>query len=61
MRRYKHQIVQFDAGTKNTVSSTLVRTLLAKGQSIKYLVPEGCYRYIHEHRLKDLPAWQMQV
>jgi nicotinate-nucleotide adenylyltransferase len=32
-------------------SSTLVRTLLAQGRSIRYLVPDAVWRYIRDHRL----------
>ncbi len=32
-------------------SATLVRSQLARGGSVRYLVPDAAYRYIHEHGL----------
>ncbi len=32
-------------------SATLIRTRLAAGRSVRYLVPEPVYRYIEEHGL----------
>lgn len=61
MAAFRDNIVQFDAGSQNKVSSTLVRGLLCRGHSIKYLVPEGAHEYIYEHNLKDLPNWQPQA
>jgi nicotinate-nucleotide adenylyltransferase len=37
-------------------SATLVRTQLARGGSIRYLVPEYVYRYIEEHELYRLTS-----
>eukprot|EP00035_Acanthoeca_spectabilis_P023917 m.451557 g.451557 ORF g.451557 m.451557 type:complete len:278 (+) comp20171_c0_seq1:129-962(+) len=61
MAAFRDNIVQFNAGSQNKVSSTLVRDLLCRGHSIKYLVPEGAHEYIYEHNLKDLPNWQPQA
>jgi nicotinate-nucleotide adenylyltransferase len=35
-------------------SATLVRTLLAQGRSVRYLVPEPVWEYIVAHRLYGL-------
>ena len=43
---------------ENTISSTVVRTLLGQGRSIKYLVPDGVADYIFKHNLSALPQWQ---
>lgn len=32
-------------------SATMIRTLLAQGKSVRYLVPEAVWSYISEHRL----------
>lgn len=40
------------------ISSTLVRKLLNKGASIKYIVHDAVIDYISEHRLDRLAPWQ---
>lgn len=37
-------------------SATLVRTLLAQGRSVRYLVPEPVWNYIDEHALYGMPT-----
>ena len=36
-------------------SATLIRTLLAQGRSVRYLVPEAVWQYIRTHRLYGQP------
>lgn len=40
------------------ISSTIVRKLLNKGDSIKYLVHDEVIKYIEKHSLSRLPQWQ---
>jgi len=40
------------------ISSTLVRKLLSKGSSIKYLVHDGVVEYIRDNRLAEKKQWQ---
>jgi len=36
-------------------SATLLRTLLAQGRSVRYLVPDAVWRYIEAHHLYGAP------
>jgi nicotinate-nucleotide adenylyltransferase len=37
--------------TRVDISATGIRRMLAKGESVRYLVPEGVYEIIHDRRL----------
>jgi len=42
--------------TQLAISATQVRTLLARGQSVRYLLPETVLAYIHDHALYRSPV-----
>lgn len=54
---FRKNIHTFSPATVNSISSTVVRSLLSRNQSIKYLVPENSRRYIYENKLHLLPQW----
>eukprot|EP00747_Dinoflagellata_sp_TGD_P112877 gnl/TRDRNA2_/TRDRNA2_171579_c0_seq1.p1 gnl/TRDRNA2_/TRDRNA2_171579_c0~~gnl/TRDRNA2_/TRDRNA2_171579_c0_seq1.p1 ORF type:complete len:472 (+),score=55.75 gnl/TRDRNA2_/TRDRNA2_171579_c0_seq1:127-1416(+) len=43
---------------ENDISSTAVRDILQRGDSIKYVVHEAVLRYINYHKLSQRPEWQ---
>lgn len=57
LRRNKDNIITFKPSSTNNISSTLVRKLLKKGDSIKYMVHEEAVKYIQQKDLKSDPAW----
>lgn len=58
LHKNKANIITFKPSSQNNISSTLVRKLLQKGDSIKYMVHEEILKYINEKDLKSKPAWQ---
>eukprot|EP00045_Choanoeca_perplexa_P021810 m.7428 g.7428 ORF g.7428 m.7428 type:complete len:290 (+) comp8821_c0_seq1:56-925(+) len=58
LRKQRDNIQFVEAAAKNTISSTVVRRLLATNQSITYLVPLAVEKYIYQHKLQHLPNWQ---
>lgn len=50
-RRHRENIFVVAQPVYNNVSSTLVRDLVRKHQSIRYLVPGPVETYIREHKL----------
>lgn len=54
----KERIIPVQPAAANTISSTMVRRLLAQKKSIKYLVPDAVRDYIKRHKLAEQPAWQ---
>jgi nicotinamide mononucleotide adenylyltransferase len=55
LRKFAHNIHLVPQTIANTISSTAVRAELAKGNSVRYLVPDAVADYIARHRLY-LPA-----
>jgi len=51
LSKYAHNIDIVPQKITNTISSTAVRELIRKQQSIQYLTPEPVIHYIHEHEL----------
>lgn len=49
--KYKHNIHIIPQTITNTISSTSVRQLLQKNQSVKYLIPDKVIDYIVKHEL----------
>lgn len=48
-RRYRHCIVVVEDRVPNSLSSTRVRSEVAHGRSVKYLVPDGVADYLACH------------
>lgn len=58
LKKNRDNILTFHQDIDNNVSSSLVRGLLQKGRSIKYLVHEEVLKYIQNRHLAALAAWQ---
>ncbi|KAA6377440.1 MAG: nicotinamide mononucleotide adenylyltransferase [Streblomastix strix] len=51
LKDYKNQIIYAYDEPENNISSTFVRELLSKGQSVRYLIPDAVINYIDENKL----------
>ncbi|XP_006846720.1 PREDICTED: nicotinamide mononucleotide adenylyltransferase 3 [Chrysochloris asiatica] len=57
LRRYQHNIHLAREPVQNELSATYIRSALAQGLSVKYLLPDAVIGYIKDHKLytKDGP------
>lgn len=60
LRKYKSHIFPVRPFVTNNISSSLVRELLRKGCSLKYLVPDAVLEYIYRHGLDKMACWLNQ-
>lgn len=51
LSHYKENICELNSEARNDISSTLVRSQIKKGKSIKYMLPEEVYEYIEKNNL----------
>ncbi|KAH8878092.1 Nicotinamide/nicotinic acid mononucleotide adenylyltransferase 1 [Schistosoma japonicum] len=51
LSKYKDNIMLVTDHCRNSLSSTLVRQALSRGESVRYLVPDESLRYIYAHKL----------
>ncbi|KAK4471244.1 hypothetical protein MN116_004690 [Schistosoma mekongi] len=51
LSKYKDNIMLVIDHCQNSLSSTLVRQALSRGESVRYLVPDSSLRYIYAHKL----------
>lgn len=59
IKKHKDHVQFVTPHTMNTISSTNIRKLIREKKSIKYLVPDSVERYIRDHRLNELPEWNL--
>lgn len=51
LSHYKENICELNSEARNDISSTLVRSQIKKGKSIKYMLPDEVYEYIEKNNL----------
>lgn len=51
LRKFRDRIHVMEDAIQSSVSSTLVRDRIARGESIRYLVPHAVEKYIYQHGL----------
>ena len=51
LSHYKENICELSSEARNDISSTLVRSQIKKGKSIKYMLPDEVYEYIEKNNL----------
>lgn len=51
LKKYKNRFIHFEQTIRNDGNSSYIRSLLEKGKSIRYLVPDEVYYYIKENKL----------
>lgn len=54
LSHYKENICELNSEARNDISSTLVRSQIKKGKSIKYMLPDEVYEYIERNNLYKL-------
>eukprot|EP00041_Stephanoeca_diplocostata_P010006 m.158796 g.158796 ORF g.158796 m.158796 type:complete len:328 (-) comp17982_c1_seq1:281-1264(-) len=57
LRQNKANVIIVEPAVENSISSTRIRTLLAEGRSVKYLLPDPVISYLERYRLIQTPAW----
>lgn len=58
LSRFKDNIHVVIPPIENNISSSLIRSNMKNGASIKYVVHDSTIEYIKKHRLNELPNWQ---
>ncbi len=61
LRRKPAGSILFHAVTQLSISATRIRTLLAHGQSPRYLMPEAALAYIHDRALYRAPPVKITI